>query len=71
MRRRFVCAVRTGEGEYMVVFERYCDKCGELSKRLKNVNGKMLCPKCRGLKTEEDEEVGRRAQLRKLWTAKR
>jgi hypothetical protein len=55
----------------MPVFERYCDKCGELSKRLKNVNGRMLCPKCRGLRTgEDDEEIGRKAQLRKLWTMK-
>jgi uncharacterized Zn finger protein (UPF0148 family) len=51
----------------MVVFERYCDKCGEPSKMLKNVNGKKLCPKCRGIRLEEDEEVGRRAQLRKMW----
>jgi uncharacterized Zn finger protein (UPF0148 family) len=51
----------------MPVFEKYCDKCGEPSNRLANVNGKMLCPKCRGLKTEEDEATGRKAQLRKLW----
>ena len=51
----------------MPVFERYCDKCGEPSTRLRNVNGKMLCPKCRGLKVEEDAEVGRKAKLRKMW----
>ncbi|MCK4432758.1 MAG: hypothetical protein KAV48_02375 [Methanomicrobia archaeon] len=51
----------------MPVFERYCDKCGEPSIRLRNVNGRMLCPKCRGLKVEEDEEVGRKAKLRKMW----
>jgi len=54
----------------MPVFEKYCDKCGELSKRLRNVNGRMLCPRCRGLRIEEDEETGRKAQLRKLWTVK-
>lgn len=51
----------------MPVFERYCDKCGEPSIRLRNVNGRMLCPKCRGLKVEEDAEVGRKAKLRKMW----
>lgn len=55
----------------MVVFERYCDKCGEPSKMLKNVNGRMLCPKCRGIKIEQDEEKGRRAKLRELWSDSR
>ena len=55
----------------MVVFERYCDRCGELSKKLKNVDGRLLCPRCRGLKTEGEEEEGRRAQLRKLWGIKK
>ena len=54
----------------MPVFERYCDKCGEPSKTLKNVNGKMLCAKCRGIRLEEDEELGRKAQLRKMWGVK-
>jgi uncharacterized Zn finger protein (UPF0148 family) len=54
----------------MPVFEKYCDKCGEPSKMLKNVNGRMLCPKCRGIRLEEDEETGRKAQLRKLWGIK-
>ena len=51
----------------MVVFEKYCDKCGEPSNRLANVDGKKLCPKCRGIRTEEDEEQGRRAKRRKMW----
>ena len=55
----------------MAVFERYCDKCGERSKRLKNVNGKMLCPKCRGIKTDHDEEKGRREKLREIWADSR
>ena len=54
----------------MPVFERYCDKCGERSIRLKNVDGRMLCPRCRGLKVEEDEETTRRARRRKLWEMK-
>ena len=51
----------------MAVFEKYCDKCGEPSKFLKNVNGRLLCPKCRGLVKEEDEVETRREQLRRLW----
>ncbi len=54
----------------MHVFERYCDKCGEPSNRLKNVNGKMLCPKCRGLKTEDEQKLRRKEKLRMLWTLK-
>ena len=51
----------------MAVFEKYCDKCGEPSKYLKNVNGKLLCPKCRGLTIEQAEEESRKERLRRLW----
>jgi uncharacterized Zn finger protein (UPF0148 family) len=52
----------------MVQFEKYCDKCGMPSKQLVNVDGKRLCPKCRGVHVEEDEEQTRREQRRKLWS---
>ena len=51
----------------MPTFERYCDKCGMPDRRLVNVNGKMLCPKCRGVHSEEDEELTRKKKLRKMW----
>jgi formylmethanofuran dehydrogenase subunit E len=54
----------------MPIFEKYCDKCGEPSTQLKNVNGKMLCPKCRGLPVKEEEKVSRKERLRKMWLAK-
>jgi uncharacterized Zn finger protein (UPF0148 family) len=54
----------------MPIFEKYCDKCGEPSTQLKNVNGKMLCPKCRGLPVKEEEKISRKEQLRKMWLAK-
>jgi uncharacterized Zn finger protein (UPF0148 family) len=55
----------------MPTFERYCDRCGMPDKRLKNVNGRMLCPKCRGITIEEDQEINRKTQLRRLWGIKR
>ena len=54
----------------MPVFEKYCDKCGEPSTSLKNVNGRMICAKCRGVHFEEDEELTRKAKLRKMWLDK-
>jgi formylmethanofuran dehydrogenase subunit E len=51
----------------MPVFEKYCDKCGEPSKQLKNMNGRMLCPKCRGLHFEDEEDTTRKQKLRKMW----
>ena len=51
----------------MATFERYCDTCGEPTRQLKNVDGRMLCPKCRGLSFPEDEEQSRREKRRKLW----
>lgn len=51
----------------MPTFEKYCDKCGEPGVALKNVDGKMLCPKCRGLHFREDDEATRKAKLRKMW----
>lgn len=51
----------------MPVFEKYCDKCGEPCRQLKNINGKMICPKCRGLRFEDEEEATRKAKLRKMW----
>jgi uncharacterized Zn finger protein (UPF0148 family) len=51
----------------MPVFEKYCDKCGEPCIQLKNVNGRMLCPKCRGLSFVEEEEKTRKQKLRKMW----
>jgi uncharacterized Zn finger protein (UPF0148 family) len=53
--------------DYMPTFEKYCDKCGQPDRRLANVNGRMLCPRCRGLHVEEDDTVTRKKQLRKLW----
>lgn len=55
----------------MPTFEKYCDKCGMPSKHLSNVNGRMLCPKCRGIHVEEDEETTRRQRLRKMWAGDR
>ena len=54
----------------MPVFEKYCDKCGEPSTSLKNVNGRMICAKCRGVHFEEDTELTRKAKLRKMWLDK-
>ncbi|MEM5871739.1 MAG: hypothetical protein QW051_02610 [Candidatus Aenigmatarchaeota archaeon] len=54
----------------MPVFEKYCDRCGEPSRQLKNINGKMLCPSCRGIKIEENEELTRKEKLRKMWLNK-
>lgn len=55
----------------MATFEKYCDKCGEPTRQLKNVDGKMLCPKCRGLRFESDEEETRKQKLRRLWADSR
>jgi|GEM_PF-2068132 len=54
----------------MVVLEKYCDKCGERSKFLKNVNGMRLCPKCRGIVKQSEEGENRLERLKRLWGIK-